>query len=62
MSVSKVQKIEKTEEFIAKWQEKECLWKVDSAQYRDRDERRKAVSELAALFEMTGTLFLILPP
>ena len=50
----KLQKIEKTEEFICKWQEQECLWNVNAVAYRDRDKKRKAIKELADILEMTG--------
>ena len=37
--MSKLQKIEKTEEFICKWQEQECLCNVNTVVYRDRGKK-----------------------
>ena len=57
--MSKLQKIEKIEEFICKWQEQESLWNVNAVVYRDRDKKRKAIKELADIFEMTGKCYCI---
>lgn len=45
---------ERIEEFIQKWQEKTCLWKVTSVEYKNRNERRKAIKDLAEQFSMSG--------
>ena len=54
---NKMKKIEKTEEFIAKWQEQTCLWDVTDISYRDRNKKAKAYRELSDFFEMTGNRF-----
>lgn len=45
---------ERIEEFIQKWQEKTCLWKVTSVEYKNRNERRKAIKDLAETFNISG--------
>ena len=51
---SKAEKEEKAERFIEEWKEVRCLWDVISAEYRDRNEKRKGCEKLASLCEMSG--------
>ena len=55
MSV-KIKRIEETESFILEFEREESLWNVRSPSYKNRDEKKAALSNLATLFSMQGTL------
>lgn len=52
-------KHETNEEFIQKWQERECLWNVRNSSYHNRASREVARKELAANCGMTGKVLLV---
>ena len=50
---------EKISDFIQKWEEKTCLWKVTSPEHKNRNERTKAIEELSETFDISGKIFYI---
>ena len=55
--IAKTNKIQKTEELIAGYQEAECLWNVLSQSYKDRNLRQMTLTNLSKKFDMSGKLF-----
>ena len=55
--MAKSNKIEKTEELIAEYQEIECLWNVLSLSYKDRRLRQIALKNLSKKFDMSSKLY-----
>ena len=53
----KSNKIEKTEELIAKYQEAECLWNVLPPSYKDINLRQMALTNLSKKVDMSGKLY-----
>ena len=53
----KSNKIEKTEELIAEYQEAECLWNVLPPSYKDRNLRQMALTNLSKKVDMSGKLY-----
>lgn len=53
---AKTKKIEKNEEFIRLWEQEVSLWDVFDEKYKDRNEKKKAIENLAAALGMTGKL------
>ena len=52
-------KVEKTEAFIEAYETEKCLWDVCSVDYKNRDEKQKALSRLCAECDMSGKIFFI---
>ena len=55
--MAKTNKIQKTEELIAGYQEAECLWNVLPPSNKDRNLRQIALTNLSKTFDMSGKLF-----
>ena len=55
--MAKTNKIGKTEELIAGYQEAKCLWNVLSPSYKDRNLRQMALTNLSEKFGTSGKLF-----
>ena len=55
--MGKTNKIQKTEELIAGYQEAECLWNVLPPSNKDRNLRQMALTNLSKKFDMSGKLF-----
>ena len=55
--MGKANKIQKTEELIAGYQEAECLWNVLPPSNKDRNLRQMALTNLSKRFDMSGKLF-----
>ena len=55
--MAKPNKIEKTEELIAEYQETECLWNVLSPSYKCKRLWQMALTNLSKKFDMSGKLF-----
>ena len=51
---TKLEKEERTENFIEEWKDLRSLWDVLSPEYRDRNERRKSYENLATVCEIPG--------
>ena len=52
----KTSKIEKTEEFIAKYEEEECLWNALDENYKNRDLKQASFQRLAKRFQISGNI------
>ena len=54
--MAKSNKIEKTEELIARYHEAECLWNVLSTSQKDRNLRQMTLTNLSKTSDISGKL------
>ena len=55
--MAKSNKIEKTEQLIAGYQEAKCLWNVLPPSHKDRNLRQMALTNLSKMFDISGKIF-----
>ena len=55
--MAKSNKIEKTEELIAGYQEAKCLWNVLPPSHKDRNLQQMALTNLSKMFDISGKIF-----